>query len=107
MRARNEEAGRGVAVVTGGGTGIGAATALRLADAGFDIGLLGRRRAPLERTIERVFERGVAALAVPADLRHEDEVERSVREIVEALGPIRVLVNMAGLPRFAKLEDLG
>jgi NAD(P)-dependent dehydrogenase (short-subunit alcohol dehydrogenase family) len=95
-----------VAVVTGGGTGIGRATVLRLADAGFDVGLLGRRREPLEQTAAEVRERGAAAQPVPADLRHEDEVERAVDEIVHALGLIRVLVNMAGLPRFARLEDL-
>jgi NAD(P)-dependent dehydrogenase (short-subunit alcohol dehydrogenase family) len=105
-RVRNDETSRGVAVVTGGGTGIGAATALRLAEAGFDIGLIGRRHAPLETIATGVRERGGAALPAPADLRHEDEIDRAVGEIVEALGPVRVLVNMAGLPRFAKLDEL-
>jgi NAD(P)-dependent dehydrogenase (short-subunit alcohol dehydrogenase family) len=96
----------GVAVITGGGTGIGRATAWRLADAGFDVGVLGRRRQPLERTAAGVRERGAAARAMTADLRKEDEVDAAMQAFAGELGPIRVLVNMAGLPRFAKLEEL-
>jgi NAD(P)-dependent dehydrogenase (short-subunit alcohol dehydrogenase family) len=95
-----------VAVITGGGTGIGRATALKLADAGYGVGLLGRRREPLDHTAADVRERGAEALAVQADLRRVDEVEAAVAAVVDELGPVRVLVNMAGLPRFAKLEDL-
>ncbi len=95
-----------VAVITGGGTGIGEATALRLAEAGFDVGLLGRRSEPLERTAQAVRERGAEAVAAPADLRDAEAVNSAVDRVVESLGPVTVLVNMAGLPRFAKLEDL-
>lgn len=98
--------GGGVAVITGGGTGIGRATALKLADAGFAVGLIGRRRAPLEETAAAVRERSAEALPVQADLRRAEEVEDGITRIAGELGPVRVLVNMAGLPRFAKLEDL-
>jgi NAD(P)-dependent dehydrogenase (short-subunit alcohol dehydrogenase family) len=97
---------QGVAVITGGGTGIGRATAWKLADSGWDVGVLGRRRGPLEETAAGVRERGVAVRAVTADLRREDEVEAAMRLFASELGSIRVLVNMAGLPRFARLEDL-
>jgi NAD(P)-dependent dehydrogenase (short-subunit alcohol dehydrogenase family) len=95
-----------VAIITGGGTGIGRATAWRLAESGFDVGVLGRRRAPLEEAAAGVRDRGARARAVTADVREADEVAAAMRTFADELGPIRLLVNMAGLPRFAKLEEL-
>jgi len=88
-------AGR-VALVTGGGTGIGRATALELAGSGARVAICGRRAEPLEQVAEQVRSAGGEALAVTADLREPDEVARVVDATRERFGGVDVLVNNAG-----------
>ena len=88
-------AGR-VALVTGGGTGIGRATALELAGSGARVAICGRRAEPLEQVAEQVRSAGGEALAVTADLREPDEVAHMVDTTLERFGGVDVLVNNAG-----------
>jgi meso-butanediol dehydrogenase / (S,S)-butanediol dehydrogenase / diacetyl reductase len=81
----------GVVLVTGGGTGIGAAVARRLAREGYSVCVSGRRREPLE-----AVAREVGGIAVPADTRDEDEVGRLLETVREQLGPLSALVCSAG-----------
>ena len=86
-----------VAIVTGGGEGIGAATALLLARCGANVVIAGRTEKTLERTsqeIERSTQR--RCLGVPTDVRDEQQVERMVARTVEAFGRIDILVNGVG-----------
>lgn len=84
-----------VAVVTGAGTGIGRAIALRLAHEGVSVALAGRRLQLLEETARMIEERGGRALAVPTDLARQDEIERLVDTTTTALGKIDHLINNA------------
>jgi citronellol/citronellal dehydrogenase len=99
-------AGR-VALVTGGGTGIGRATALELAGTGATVVVCGRRTEPLDETAAAVEADGGSALAVAADLREEEEVERVVDAALERFGTIDVLVNNAGGQFAAPAEEIG
>jgi citronellol/citronellal dehydrogenase len=85
-----------VAVVTGGGTGIGRATALRLADAGHHVAICGRRPEPLERVREEITIRGGVALAAACDIREPDQVEAFIDRVMAEAGRIDVIVNNAG-----------
>lgn len=85
-----------VAVVTGGGTGIGRGTALVLARYGADVVLAGRRQEPLESTAKEVEALGRRALAVPTDVTSPDECRRLIDTTLRALGHVDVLVNNAG-----------
>jgi NAD(P)-dependent dehydrogenase (short-subunit alcohol dehydrogenase family) len=84
-----------VAVVTGAGRGIGAATARALADAGLDVVLAARTREQVERQTAELAARGRRAKAVVCDVTSETSVEALSREAAE-LGPVGVLVNNAG-----------
>jgi citronellol/citronellal dehydrogenase len=88
-------AGR-VALITGGGTGIGRATARELAATGASVVVCGRREEPLEKTHELVTGAGGRCLAVPADVREPEDVERVVDAAIERFGAIDVLVHSAG-----------
>jgi NAD(P)-dependent dehydrogenase (short-subunit alcohol dehydrogenase family) len=88
---------RGVALVTGGGTGIGYACAFALAGAGFDVAVAGRRAAVLVAAAARIQEAsGRKVLALPADLAKPDTPAELVDRTVAGLGRIDVLVNAAG-----------
>jgi len=88
-------AGRRVAVVTGAGRGIGAATARALADAGLDVVLAARTREQVERQAAELGAKGRRAKAVVCDVTNESSVEALSREAAE-LGAVGVLVNNAG-----------
>jgi 3-oxoacyl-[acyl-carrier protein] reductase len=96
-----------VAIVTGGGTGIGAATARRLAEHGADVVIAARTVADLERTAAGVTSAtGRRCLPVPTDVKDEDQVIALVARTVEELGRIDILVNNAGGTRLGPLREL-
>jgi meso-butanediol dehydrogenase/(S,S)-butanediol dehydrogenase/diacetyl reductase len=80
-----------VAVITGGGTGIGAATARRFAEEGAKVVVTGRRPEPLE-----AVARETGGLAVPGDVAGEDHAREAVAAAVEAFGGVDILVANAG-----------
>jgi NAD(P)-dependent dehydrogenase (short-subunit alcohol dehydrogenase family) len=80
------------AIITGGGTGIGAAIARALGAQGAKLTLVGRRRDRLEEVASGDFD----ALVAPADVTSRDEVDRAFALAREAQGPITILVNNAG-----------
>ncbi len=84
------------AIVTGGGTGIGRATALELASLGADVALFGRRSEPLGATARDVVALGRRALAIPTDIRQPDAVAASVDRVAIEWGGVDILVNNAG-----------
>jgi NAD(P)-dependent dehydrogenase (short-subunit alcohol dehydrogenase family) len=90
------DANKRVAVVTGAGSGIGRATALALARAGYSVVLAGRRREPLEATAEQARADGAQALAVPTDVGDPDSVKALFAATREAFGRLDLLFNNAG-----------
>jgi meso-butanediol dehydrogenase/(S,S)-butanediol dehydrogenase/diacetyl reductase len=97
--------GARAALVTGAGTGIGAAVAHRLASDGFAVALVGRRPGPLERTAGEIEAGGARALALPADAGDPAQAERAVAGAVAALGGLDVLVVSHGVGGSAPVGD--
>jgi NAD(P)-dependent dehydrogenase (short-subunit alcohol dehydrogenase family) len=96
-----------VAVVTGGGTGIGAASALLFAQHGADVAICGRRLEPLQATAAKIEEEtGRRCLPIPTDVREEDQARNLIDTTVAQLGRIDILVNNAGGSSLARIEDL-
>ncbi len=86
-----------VALITGASSGIGAATAVTLADLGARVAIgYHRNQAGAEATRDRIVEAGGMAIAVAADVRRADEIQTLVDRTVAELGPIDILVNNAG-----------
>ena len=85
-----------VALITGGGQGIGEATALALADAGADVAVLARTQTDLESVAEQVRDRGREALVLPGDVNDLDYLADAVSAVMARFGRIDVLVNNAG-----------
>ena len=96
-----------VAVVTGGGTGIGAATARRLAEFGAEVVVASRSAEELERkAAEIAAATGRRCLAVPTDVKDEAQCVRLIERTLAELGRIDVLVNNAGGTRMGPLASL-
>lgn len=85
-----------IAIVTGAGRGIGAATALGLAEAGADVVLAARTAEQLEAVAKQAREFGGRALAVPMDVNENDSLVALTRAAVDEYGRIDVVVNNAG-----------
>jgi NAD(P)-dependent dehydrogenase (short-subunit alcohol dehydrogenase family) len=86
-----------VAIVTGGGSGIGRAMALALAGQGVRVVLCGRRLSSLEAVRQTIQTNGGLALAVQADVAVADDVTRLVQTTVDSFGSVHILVNNAGI----------
>jgi NAD(P)-dependent dehydrogenase (short-subunit alcohol dehydrogenase family) len=86
-----------VALVTGGGTGIGRAVALALADLGAEVCICGRRPRPLASTRKAIESGGGKCIAVEADVSDPAQVGHLVQATEEGFGPIDILVNNAGI----------
>ena len=95
-----------VAVVTGAGRGIGAATARMLAQAGAHVALVDRDAAGVNQTAEQIALTGGDALAFTNDVTDAFAVERTFDRVADEWGRLDVLVNNAGSLREASLEEL-
>jgi citronellol/citronellal dehydrogenase len=93
-----------VALVTGGGTGLGKATAGELARCGAAVTIAGRRSEVLERAAAEICERSGEADWVAGDVREAGEAERLVRTVLERRGRLDLLVNNAGGQYFTPAE---
>jgi NAD(P)-dependent dehydrogenase (short-subunit alcohol dehydrogenase family) len=94
-----------VALVTGGGRGIGRAIALALAREGAHVAVTARTRLEIERVATEVQSLGRRAVAVPCDVGERPRVEALVESVADSLGPVQILVNNAGVAVSAKLAE--
>ena len=85
-----------VAIVTGGGRGIGREIAVLYAEEGADVTVTARSLTEIEVVAEEIRALGRIALAIPADVSLEDQVKEMVRYTLDEFGKIDILVNNAG-----------
>ena len=105
--AAGEDLSARVALVTGASRGIGAAVALRLAEAGAAVAVNYRERAEdAEALVARIKSSGGRAIAVAADVSHSAAVAGMVERIARELGPIDILINNAGIAIVRGVDDL-
>jgi NAD(P)-dependent dehydrogenase (short-subunit alcohol dehydrogenase family) len=96
-----------VAIVTGGATGIGYATALQLAKLGASVVICSRTVDELEAAAARIeSESGSRCLAVPTDVKDEDAVIALVQRTIDQFGRVDILINNAGGTRMGPLESI-
>ena len=98
-------AGR-VALITGGGAGLGVTLSRTFADAGAAVAVLGRTGATVQATADEVTAAGGRAIAIEADLRDAAQVRAAVDRTVAELGGLDILVNNAGVYPHSSLLDL-
>ena len=96
-----------VALVTGGGTGIGRATSIALAERGALVAVnYSRSRDDAEETVRMIQQKGGTAIAIQADISRDSEVRAMVNTIVQQFGTINLLVNNASITHHIPLNDL-
>ena len=98
-----------VALITGGGTGLGKAAAIELARCGASVAIAGRRAEVLEAAVQEIAAAAGAddrVAALPADIRDPDEARRLIESVIERFGRLDVLVNNAGGQYFVPAEAI-
>ena len=95
-----------VALITGGGTGIGRAIAAAFSREGASVAVAGRRLEKLQEVIGEVQKQGGAGLAVECDVTRARDAERAVKATVERFGRLNVLVNNAGMLSVSTIESI-
>lgn len=94
-----------IALVTGGGTGIGKSIATLLCKNGAQVAVVSRGRTHLEETATELDRKNLSVLPVQADLRNKTDVRRAVGQIVSRWGAIHILVNNAGISGLSLMSD--
>ncbi|WP_434449969.1 SDR family oxidoreductase [Lentzea sp. E54] len=98
-------AGR-VAVVTGASSGIGAATATRLAELGAKVAVLARRKGRLDDLVDTVKAKGGTAIAIPVDVTDRAATDQAARQVAAELGTADLVFNNAGVQLVSPITDL-
>ena len=88
-----------VAIITGGGTGLGREMVLALAEAGAAVVAAGRRKSPVAEAAELAAKSGTRTLAIPTDVTDSAQVDRMMAQTLAEFGKVDVLVNNAGMVR--------
>jgi 3-oxoacyl-[acyl-carrier protein] reductase len=100
-------AGAKVALITGGGTGVGRATTLQLAERGYDVAInYSRSKDDAEATAAEARKQGVRAIAVACDVADDSQSRAMIDRCQAEFGRLDVLVNNAGTTFFVKHSDL-
>ena len=94
------------AIITGGGRGLGKATALAFAKEGIDVAITGRTESVLKATVTELENYGIKATYAVFDVGNYDEVKPSIKKIIDTLGGVDILVNNAGIGGFGALNDM-
>ena len=94
------------AIVTGGGRGLGKATALAFAKEGIDVAITGRTESILKETVSELETFGVKAIYSVFDVGDYDAVKKSIKSIIETLGGIDILVNNAGIAAIGSFNEM-
>ena len=95
-----------VALITGGGTGIGRGTALAFAREGAKVAVAGRRMEKLQEVVNEIKASGGDAIAVPCDVSRAVDAQNAIRKTVETFGRLDVLVNNAGVLSVSTIEEI-
>src|SRR4051812_25806875 len=90
-----------IALITGGGRGIGAAIATNLAHAGAQVIVCGRTQKPIAETAARITQAGGKAMAITADVTDLESVETLAHRVKKDFGRVDILVNNAGVGSFS------
>src|SRR5689334_22032305 len=96
----------GVAVVTGGGSGIGKEAGLLAAAAGAAVAVIDINAEAVQATAAAITRAGGRALALPCDIGNPDQVKTAIDRVVAELGAPTALFNVAGIVRYARVEEL-
>lgn len=94
-----------IALVTGGGTGIGKAIAVQMAKNGARIAIASRGREHIETTSRELSQLGLSVLPIAMDIRKKSDVERGVAAIIAKWRAIHILVNNAGISGLSPISD--
>ncbi|KJD35398.1 3-ketoacyl-ACP reductase [Tamlana sedimentorum] len=94
------------AIITGGGRGLGKATALAFAKEGIDVAITGRNETVLKETVAEIEGLGVKAIYSVFDVGNYQEVKQGIASIINDLGSVDILVNNAGIAAFGSVLDM-
>lgn len=95
-----------VAVVTGSGTGVGRAIALKLAESGAKVVVNGRRAEPCDETVDQIGAENGTACAITGDVSRSADAERLIAASGETFGHVDILVNNAGVQRVSWFDRM-
>lgn len=94
------------AIITGGGRGIGRATAIALANEGVNVGLIGLNQENLDNVANELKDTGVLVATASADVTDLAAIEQAIEQLKSELGAIDILINNAGIAKFGGFMDL-
>lgn len=95
-----------VAIVTGGSKGLGRAIAIGMGQVGAKVVVVSRTKRLIEETANEITSRGGKAIAIPVDVRSEDDIRNAVKGTMDAFGRLDVLVNNAGIAPMNKTVNV-
>jgi len=86
-----------IAIVTGGSKGLGRAIAIGMGEVGAKVVVVSRTKNLIEETASEIISHGGDAIAIPVDVRNEDDIENAVNQTIGTFGRVDILVNNAGI----------
>ena len=94
------------AIITGGGRGLGKATAIAFAQEGIDVAITGRNETILKETVSELEAFGIKAIYAVFDVSNYEEVKSGIKNILDSLGSVDILVNNAGIAAFGTFNEM-